>query len=173
MKRLLIVVDYQNDFVNGPLGYRAAEELEAPICAKVKEYERDGVDVVFTRNIHGKDYLETEEGKNLPVPHCISGTGGEEFYGDVKKLASRHLIFEKITFGAARLGAYLLVHHYDVIELCGLDLSNSILANAIIAQASCPNAHVRILLGLSGCNDPEAMERTKKLVKRLHIEIVE
>ena len=173
MKRLLVVVDYQNDFVNGTLGFDGAELLEEPIIELVKSYERNGDEIVFTKDVHGKDYADTEEGKNLPISHCIVGTGGEEFYGGVKRLASRHVIFEKNTFGSARLGTYLLSRHFDVIELCGLDFSICVLANAIIAKSSCPDAHIRILAKYSGCGDPEALEHAKCAARRLHIEVAE
>lgn len=173
MKRLLVVVDYQNDFVNGVLGFPGAELLEEPICALVKSYEREGIDIVFTKDVHSKDYDSTEEGKGGIPPHCISGSGGEEFYGGVKKLASRHVTLEKNTFGSSLLGSYLLGRKYDEIELCGLDLSICVLANAIIAKSSCPNAHIKILGSLSGCGDQEAALHAKMAAKRLQIEVVE
>ena len=173
MKRLLVVVDYQNDFVNGPLGFEGAEALEEEIVSLIKEYEKNGEDIIFTRDAHDKDYLDTEEGKNLPIPHCIVGTGGEEFYGHIKKYASRHLIFEKNTFGSSRLGTYLLNHSYDEVALCGLDLSICVLANAVVAKTSCPDAHVKILAFASGCGDGKAAESAKNAAKRMHIEIQE
>lgn len=81
MKRLLIVVDYQNDFVDGSLGFPGAELLEEPIAAKIEEY-RSAADVIaFTFDTHRCDYLETQEGRNLPVEHCIEGAPGHALYG--------------------------------------------------------------------------------------------
>lgn len=173
MARLLIVVDYQNDFVTGPLGYEGAELLEEPIYEVVREAEDHGDDIIFTRNVHEADYLQTEEGKNLPVPHCIAGSGGEDIFGKVKRLASRHVIFDKPSFGSNRLGTYLISHEYDVIDLCGMDLSNCVLANAIIAKTACPNAHIRILKRICGCRIPERVEHAAKAAVGMHIEIVE
>ena len=86
MKRLLIVVDYQNDFVDGSLGFPGAELLEEPIAAKIEEY-RSAADVIaFTFDTHRCDYLETQEGRNLPVEHCIEGAPGHALYGRIAEL---------------------------------------------------------------------------------------
>ena len=71
MKKLLVVVDYQNDFVDGALGFPKAKLIEEGICDRIIEYENNGDDVIFTLDTHYEDYMETEEGKNLPVKHCI------------------------------------------------------------------------------------------------------
>ena len=173
MKRLLIVVDYQYDFVSGALGFEGAEKLEEAIYGLVKEAEACGDEIIFTKDIHGNDYMDTEEGKNLPVPHCIQGSGGEEFYGRIKKLAARHLVFEKETFGSLRLGDFIAKHKYDRIDLCGIDLSICVLANAVIAKAAAPNAHIAILLNASGTGDDVARAHAIASAKRLHIEIAE
>ena len=72
MKELLVVIDYQNDFVNGALGFEGAEKLDGPIVEKIWEYRSRGADVIFTRDTHRENYLETQEGRRLPVVHCLS-----------------------------------------------------------------------------------------------------
>lgn len=173
MKQVLIVVDFQNDFVSGAFGFSGAENLEPVILSLVKSYERDGHDVIFTKTVHGKNYLETQEGKKVGFSFCISGTGGEEFYGGIKRVASRHVIFEKNTFASHRLEEYLRSHPYDVIEFCGLDLANCVLANAEAIHKSCPKAKIRILCKASGCGDPAMKEAAKEQAKAAQIEIVE
>ena len=79
MKSLLLVIDYQNDFVDGALGFPGAEKLDAGIAAKVREYGQGHV--ICTRDTHFADYLETREGKSLPVVHCVKGTPGWALYG--------------------------------------------------------------------------------------------
>ena len=100
MKRLLIVVDYQNDFVDGSLGFPGAELLEEPIAAKIEEY-RSAADVIaFTFDTHRCDYLETQEGRNLPVEHCIEGAPGHALYGRIAELIRpTDEVFEKPSFG--------------------------------------------------------------------------
>ena len=101
MKRLLIVVDYQNDFVDGSLGFPGAELLEEPIAAKIEEY-RSAADVIaFTFDTHRCDYLETQEGRNLPVEHCIEGAPGHALYGRIAELIRpTDEVFEKPSFGS-------------------------------------------------------------------------
>ena len=79
----LFVIDYQNDFVDGSLGFPGAEKLDAPIAAKVRSYGKGRV--FFTRDTHGQDYLSTREGRNLPVVHCIRGTRGWQVYGETAR----------------------------------------------------------------------------------------
>ena len=83
MKKLLIVVDYQNDFVTGSLGFEKAVELEEPIAARIREYREMGEDgqIIFTMDTHDRHYMESQEGKHLPVAHCIEGEDGWQLYG--------------------------------------------------------------------------------------------
>ena len=81
-ERLLVVVDYQKDFVDGALGFAGAENLDLRIAAKIKRYHDAGDVVVFTDDTHWKNYLTTQEGRKLPVEHCICGTPGWELYGE-------------------------------------------------------------------------------------------
>ena len=82
MKRLLLVVDYQKDFVDGALGFAGAEKLDGPISAKIAQYRAAGDDVAFTMDTHGPDYLDTQEGRKLPVPHCLLNADGWQLYGE-------------------------------------------------------------------------------------------
>ena len=103
MKRLLIVVDYQNDFVDGALGFEGAELLEGPIARKIDEYREAGDDVAFTFDTHRKNYLDTQEGRKLPIPHCIEGTEGWEIDKEVAKVLDGATIINKPTFGSTIL----------------------------------------------------------------------
>ena len=85
MKRVLVVVDYQKDFVDGALGFEKAKEIEEGIYEKVNSYLSKGDKVVFTYDTHTEDYLATREGKNLPVTHCILNTEGHELYGKLSE----------------------------------------------------------------------------------------
>lgn len=171
MKKLLIVVDYQVDFVNGALGFPRGEALEAPICSLIKQFEDAGDDVVFTLDTHPQNYMETEEGKYLPVPHCIKGTHGHELYGEVKNLAKGHKIFEKPTFPSLELGEYLKTTQYDEVTVCGLDLSICVLSNAVIAKASLPNAHIKVNLEFSSGGDEAANKVAIEQLKRIQVEV--
>ena len=109
MSKLLVVVDYQKDFVDGALGYPGAEALEGPLCDKVKAALADGWKVIFTRDTHAPDYLDTREGRFLPVPHCIEGSEGWHLYGrlaEFETAGSESIAFvDKPTFGSMEPGA--------------------------------------------------------------------
>ncbi len=169
--KALIVVDYQVDFVTGALGFEGAEEIEGNILRLIEEYEGRGDEVLFTLDTHQDDYMETEEGKNLPVPHCIRGSKGWRLYGDVEKAAKGHTCFEKPTFGSAKLFDYLRSKDFEEVALCGLDTSICVISNAVIAKAALPNAHIVCYAKASGSGDKEAEEVALKQLRRIHVEI--
>ncbi len=143
MKRALVVVDYQNDFVTGSLGFGRAALLRPVIVDKIEKALACGTHVIFTMDTHGEDYLETAEGRGLPVKHCIKGSWGWELDESVlpyKEKAEK--VIEKPTFGSVELGKFLAKQGYDEVELCGLVSSICVLSNAVIAKASLPEAHI-------------------------------
>ncbi|MCQ2798420.1 MAG: isochorismatase family protein [Bacilli bacterium] len=171
MKKLLVVVDFQVDFVNGALGFAGAEALDERICFLIKSFEDDGNDVVFTLDTHHEDYMNTEEGKYLPVPHCIEGTPGYDFYGNVKNMAKGHKIFAKPTFPSLELGDWLKDKDYEEVTVCGLDLSICVLSNAVIAKAALPNAHIVVDASCSSGGDEHANAVAIEQLKRIQVEI--
>ena len=86
MKKALIVVDYQKDFVDGALGFEKAVQLEQAICRKIEQARDQGEEILFTFDTHGDDYLQTQEGRNLPIEHCKKGSDGWQLYGKVEQL---------------------------------------------------------------------------------------
>lgn len=172
MKKLLIVVDYQEDFVTGSLGFEKAKYLEKGIVQKVKEYEENNDDIVFTLDTHNADYLQTEEGIYLPVEHCIKGTSGHKLYGQLKDIAANHLTFEKSTFPSHELLSYLLNKDYDYIELCGVVTNICVISNAVIAKAAKPLAHIVVNQKLCASNDEEMEQKSLEVMKNLQIEII-
>lgn len=98
MKRLLIVVDYQNDFVNGSLGFDKAKDLEKRIVELIQEYQNNNDDVIYTMDTHQSNYLETYEGQFLPITHCIEDSEGWQLYGKTKDLLKDCLCFKKKLF---------------------------------------------------------------------------
>lgn len=171
MKRILIVVDYQNDFVNGSLGFEDALKLEDRISKRIKKAVEDDEEVVFTKDVHQNDYMSTEEGKNLPIPHCIKGTSGCELYGKINELAKGHLIFEKETFGSTKLGEYLKNNQFDQITLVGLVSYICVLSNAVIAKAYCPNAHIIVEKQLTDGPDKILQDKAFEVMSNIHVEI--
>ena len=120
MNRLLVVVDYQNDFVDGALGFKGAEKISSNIASLIKEFRNNKDEVVFTYDTHDADYMNTVEGKNLPVPHCLKGSDGWALYPEINALLENAKVFEKPGFGSKELGHYIESKNFDEIYLCGL-----------------------------------------------------
>lgn len=171
MKKLLVIVDYQVDFVNGSLGFPGAEKLEEKILARIKKAKAEKEDIVFTKDIHDEKYLESEEGKNLPVSHCQKGSKGAELFGGLKTFEKDYPVFEKGTFGSLDLGNYLKDKKYDEITIIGLVSYICVLSNAVICKAALPNAHIVVEKDLTSAYDINAQKIGFEALKNIHVEI--
>jgi len=182
MKRLLIVVDYQNDFVDGALGFDGAELLDERIARKIDEYREAGDDIAFTFDTHHKDYLETQEGRKLPVPHCLEGSQGHALYGQVATKQQDHdEVFLKPTFGSSALFERLVSRQavadglgaqpFASIELVGLVSSMCVLSNAVIARTACPNVPIIVDASCTAAPDPAMNEKALDVLENLQIEV--
>lgn len=169
MKKLLIVVDYQNDFVSGALGFAGAETLEKGILEKIRKYEND--EIVYTLDTHSDDYLKTQEGRNLPVEHCIKGTRGFELYGELGDALRGKRVFEKPTFGSGELYEYLKGKDYSVIELCGLVSNICVISNAVLAKTACPEAEIVINSKLTASFDEGLNEAAMAVMRGLQMRV--
>lgn len=171
MKKLLIVVDYQKDFVDGALGFPGAEKLASPIAARIEAYRTAGDEVVFTFDTHGADYLQTQEGRNLPIPHCIEGTEGWQLYPPLE-VQTGERVFCKRTFGSAELAEYLREREYAQIELVGLVSSICVISNAVLAKAAQPETPIVVDSALTAGNDPVQHEAALKVMAGLQIHVL-
>lgn len=173
MKKLLIVVDYQNDFVDGSLGFPKAIGLEQAIAAKIAEYRKSAADIIFTFDTHTEHYLDTQEGKNLPVVHCVNGTAGWNLYGKIADLKQdRDLFFSKPTFGSAELFAYLQDNVFDSIELVGLVSNICVISNAILAKTALPEAAVMVDAACTASFDEALHNAALDVMASLQIQIL-
>ena len=144
MKKLLVVVDYQNDFVNGALGFDKALEIEPYIVELIKTYQDDGDDIYFTKDTHDEHYLKTQEGKNLPVPHCIKGTKGHDLYGELEELSKGHTIIEKPSFPSLKLAEILKQKEYKDVRVVGVVTDICVLSNCIMIKSALPEAIITV-----------------------------
>jgi len=173
MKKCLIVVDYQRDFVDGALGFSGAELLDERIVEKIREYRSTGGDIIFTFDTHKVDYLETAEGKKLPIPHCIEGTDGHKLYGKTAdELTAADKCIYKPGFGSSELCAYLTENPYDRIELCGLVTDICVLSNAVIAKAACPMAEVYVDARCTATASKESYNRALDALEVVQVNII-
>jgi len=142
MRRLLIVVDMQNDFISGSLGTPQAQRILPDVKAKTDEYRRNGDKILFTRDTHRDNYLETQEGKCLPVIHCIEGTNGHMIAGELN--AGDCEIFDKHAFGSLELAERVAAEGFDEIEFCGLCTDICVVSNALIFKARLPETKITV-----------------------------
>ena len=142
MRKLLIVVDMQNDFIDGALGSDMAQAILPNVRAKIEEYKQNGDAILFTRDTHQADYLETQEGKLLPVAHCIEGTDGHLIASGLDVDGCE--IFDKPTFGSLELAKRIDTGDYDEIELCGLCTDICVVSNALIFKAQLPETKISV-----------------------------
>ena len=138
MKKTLIVVDMQNDFINMALGTAEALAIVPAVKAKIEAYARAGDEIIYTRDTHGEDYLDTPEGKKLPVPHCIRGTKGWEIADGLYLPGCK--IIDKPNFGWPHWNKLEL----EEVELVGLCTDICVVSNALIIKAMFPNARVSV-----------------------------
>lgn len=144
MQKVLIVVDMQNDFIDGALGTAEAVAIVPNVKKKIEEF--DGL-VLYTRDTHESNYMETQEGKNLPVPHCIKGSKGWEIREELEALRKTDAI-DKVTFGSSELGGKLCeINNEEEIEsitFIGLCTDICVISNAMISKATLPEVPIVI-----------------------------
>lgn len=163
MKRLLVVVDMQNDFIDGALGTKEAEAIVPAVLEKIEQYVKAGDDVIFTLDTHDEDYLNTQEGQKLPVPHCIKGTPGWELPEKIGRFPGKR--FEKVTFGSLECAKYAAENGYESVELVGLCTDICVISNALLIKAAAPSIPVavdsRCCAGVSVESHRNALEAMK------------
>ena len=142
MEKLLIVVDMQNDFITGALGSPQAQVILSNVKAKIEHHRQNGSKILFTRDTHHDDYLATQEGKHLPVAHCIAGTEGHLIVAGLGTEGCE--ILDKPTFGSLELAEWAAKGNYGEIELCGLCTDICVISNALILKAQLPETAITV-----------------------------
>lgn len=169
--KVLCVIDMQNDFITGALGTKEAQAIVDKVAEKIESYRQNGDKVIFTRDIHGEDYMSTSEGRNLPVPHCIKGSDGWQISDKLSTLSSE--IVDKPSFGSLEL-AELVASFEGVtsVELIGLCTDICVISNAMILKAKMPE--IRLCVDSRCCAGvtPESHENALKAMKMCQIEIL-
>lgn len=142
--RFLIVVDMQNDFIDGALGSKEAQAIVPAVAERIAEAKRAGATVIATLDTHTPDYLNTSEGKKLPVPHCIKGTEGWKIHPEIMKALGDAVLVEKPTFGSVRLPQLVAGLAHDAagmsVELLGVCTDICVVSNALLLKANFPEA---------------------------------
>ena len=174
MEKLLVVVDMQNDFVDGALGTPEAVGIVGNVVEKIKNHCGP---VVYTRDTHPENYLETQEGKNLPVVHCVKGTPGWELNPAVQETVNGREVFNKPTFGSVELAHYVgklfQANKIDAVELIGLCTDICVLSNAILLKAAEPELKVSVDASCCAGVTPQSHRNALEAMKMCQVEIVE
>ena len=172
--KLLIVVDMQNDFIDGSLGTPEAQAIVPKVCEKIKGW--DGI-VYATMDTHNDNYLNTQEGKHLPVPHCIHGTEGWKFNGDVYRALEEieDDIILKPTFGSVQLADEIKMEQewngLRSVELIGLCTDICVISNALLIKAFCPEIEISVDASCCAGVTPESHKNALAAMKMCQIEI--
>lgn len=179
MSKILIVVDAQNDFINGVLGNPANEAIAENIAKYISYVREYGFTIITTRDDHGADYHETKEGKAFP-PHCLKYTPGHQLYPAIKDVVDPDKDYEvdKRTFGS--LGLVGLLKDIDTIgepieeiQICGFATDICVLANTILAASAFPNTRIIVLKNLCGATTPANHSRAIALMRGMLIDVME
>ena len=145
MRKVLVVIDVQNDFIDGALGSEQSQKVIPNIVNKIKEY--DPWNVYLTRDTHYENYLDTQEGRNLPIAHCIEGSDGWQLRPEVAEAAGKAMIIDKPTFGCNRLAGILMSERAQEsleIEIIGLYTDVCVVSNALLFKAAMPEAPITV-----------------------------
>lgn len=177
-RKVLVVVDMQEDFTRGALRNEEGIKIIPKVAEKIQKARAEGAAVIFTRDTHAEDYLLTEEGRNLPVPHCIKDTDGWQIVPELAAtpLADGDRVIDKETFGSVVLGAALLTmneaERIAEVELVGLCTDICVISNALLAKAFLPNAHIKVDSACCAGVTPQSHETALRAMRACHVEVV-
>lgn len=175
MSKMLVVVDMQNDFIDGALGTKEAAAIVPRVIEKIKNFPGQ---IFYTRDTHDEHYMDTQEGKNLPVKHCIVNTHGWELQEDIDALARerKSMIFDKPTFGSMGLAGCLngiaKVASIDEIELIGLCTDICVISNALLLKAVLPDTKISVDSSCCAGVTPKSHENALKAMAMCQVEIL-
>ena len=170
---VLIVVDVQNDFVTGSLGTKEAQSIIPRIKKKIESYNRSDAIVIFTKDTHGDDYLETAEGKKLSVKHCVKGTEGWELVPALKSEEELNFVICKHTFGYNNWKKFHHNFRYKPnIEMVGLCTDICVVSNALILKALYPECNITVDASCCAGSTPEKHKAALEVMKSCQIDII-
>ena len=168
--KVLVVVDMQNDFIDGALGTKEAVAIVPNVVEKIKNF--DGDKIIFTRDTHEENYMDTQEGKNLPVPHCIRGTKGWELNSEIEALRKGDAI-DKPSFGSMELASYLKgLDDIESVEFIGLCTDICVISNVMITKAAMPEVPVIVDASCCAGVTPESHINALAAMKMCQVKVI-
>lgn len=166
MKRTLLVIDMQNDFIDMALGTKEAVAILPAVKRKIEAYRSRGDEIIYTRDTHGADYLQTPEGQKLPVMHCVQGTKGWEI-AEGLYVPDSHII-DKPTFGWPHWDEF----NFESVELIGLCTDICVISNALLIKAQCPHAEVTVDAACCAGVTPQTHTAALETMKMCQVNII-
>ena len=165
--KTLIVIDMQNDFISGTLGTKEAQAIVPNVKRKIEEYKARGDEIIFTRDTHQSNYLDTMEGKYLPVKHCIQGTYGW-LISDELDNGVGYPVINKYTFGFDGWVNY----NFEEVELVGLCTDICVVSNALILKALFPDIDITVDASCCAGVTPESHQAALTTMKMCQINVI-
>lgn len=166
MKKTLIVIDMQNDFIDGVLGTEEAQAILPNVKNKIQEYYNRGDEIIFTRDTHQSNYLETNEGKHLPIEHCIKGTKGWQIVEGLDVLNCTYI--DKHNFG----WDYWRTHDFEEVEIIGVCTDICVISNAIILKTTFPEIEIYVDASCCAGVTPKTHKSALEVMKMCQINII-
>ena len=172
MRKILLVIDMQNDFIDGALGTPEAAAIVDSVVEEIRKYPAE--DVFATRDTHAKNYLDTQEGRNLPVTHCVKGTPGWELNSRIAAALKNAVVIDKPTFGSRELAERMvrLAREEELdITLVGLCTDICVVSNALLIKAFLPETPVRVISTCCAGVTPESHRAALKTMRMCQIQV--
>lgn len=170
MEKVLIVIDMQNDFVTGALGTKEAQKTVSAVKAKIEKAKADGKTVIYTRDTHSSAYLNTQEGQNLPVAHCIKDSHGWQIIDELDTKGCK--VFDKPTFASVALADYVAENMYDEAELVGLCTDICVISNVLFLKAYLPEMKITVDAACCAGVTPESHKNALAAMKMCQINVI-
>ena len=173
MRKILIVVDMQNDFIDAALGTKEAVLIVEAVKEKIRAYPAE--DIIATMDTHGENYMETQEGRYLPVPHCIKGSEGWQIRPDIAEFLTGAKIYEKPTFGSTALAEDLKAQSEKEeieLELIGLCTDICVVSNALLLKAVMPEVTISVDASCCAGVTPEKHLAALETMRSCQIQII-
>ena len=173
MRKILVVIDMQNDFIDGELGTAEAAGIVEAVKEKIRSYP--AANVIATMDTHFDNYMQTQEGKYLPVPHCIRGTEGWEIRPEIADLLKDAEIYEKPTFGSMKLAADLkaAAEKEEIeLELIGLCTDICVVSNALLLKAQMPEVKISVDASCCAGVTPVKHEAALETMRSCQIQVI-
>lgn len=168
--KTLIVIDMQNDFVTGVLGSKEAVAVLPNIKKKIAAYIAAGDEVIFTRDTHEENYLETNEGRHLPVPHCVKGTEGWQVVKEIDCTDCKHI--DKPTFGYIHWAEQFKDSRISEIEIVGVCTDICVISNALILKAVFPEIDISVDASCCAGVTPETHRAALTAMKACQVNVI-